>query len=144
MIEPFDLKTWSDYTHEEKTELLKHWFFRFGRQLLALEDYETFLENVDRNPDGIWLVAIVTTLCKRDATLLANALQKGEVDAIITAATVFLALSDDDQMREFERVEQELLLRVILSYNAQLLAGPTQTEISDGVIDLEEYRGKKF
>ena len=54
-----DLKKWEEYTNEEKTEILMHWYHYYGKTMYTLENMEYFKKVSTENADKI--MHIITT-----------------------------------------------------------------------------------
>ncbi len=75
---------WEDYTSEEKTNLLNHWFHYYGGMLMTFDDFEKFHELASTKQDDLF-DHIVTLFIAREtiqSNLLIHCIRENEVDKL--------------------------------------------------------------
>ena len=103
-------KRWEDFTKEEKTTLLEHWFYYYGGLIMTLKDLEDFREISSTRQDEIF-AHIVTNYIFRNtikSNMLLTFLREDKIDELLNAS-----LSIDNFSEDKRNIYEEI--RIIIS-----------------------------
>jgi len=84
------VKTWEEYTKEEQTALLNHWFYYYGGMLLTLEDFDNFAKIVSTRQDDIFNQICTEYIVYRtiQTNMLVQSMRQGITDELFTHSIV--------------------------------------------------------
>ncbi len=111
-------RCWEDYTSEEKTTLLTHWFYYYGGTLMTLKDMEDFRKLVAERQDDIFdhIVTSYAKYCTIQSNRLVYAMRDNAVDNLFSSSL------DEETMKELD--EKEGVRRIISSEIIETFISP--------------------
>ena len=75
-----EIKKWEEYKIEEKKKILNHWYSYYGRIIVSLEEWQTFLGLLDYNIEEVYKVAVMSYIHNIGPQVLVTAISYNKVD----------------------------------------------------------------
>ena len=110
-----EIKKFNEYTEVEQKELLNHWWFYYGKQLISLDVVQKFNEILDDDPEFVKNAALIGYVKGQSSQDLIRAIRFDKVDEFkeavdkIVSSEEFLVVEDD--------LENSFLEEVVGTYN---------------------------
>ena len=109
-------KNWYEYTKDEQKELLEHWWVYYGKMLYTGEELEIFNEMVEKIPDQVLFIALISYLKGYSSQPLLQAIREDNVDGLISLLPSY---NDEDKeiIDYYKKSEQHFISILVKSYN---------------------------
>ena len=112
-------KKWEEFTEEEKTSLLNHWFYYYGGTIMTLKDIENFRKISGTKQDEIFNHIVTLYIYKRtiQSNLLVACLREQKTDELFAQS---LKLEDvlEGKEQAFEDIRKMITNEILSSFIA--------------------------
>lgn len=110
-----EIKNFDEYTKEEQSQLMLHWWQHYGKIPFTAEELNKFSEYVDNDPKLIWEVAIVSVIRGESSQSLISAMRNGNIEEYFDLIKVIIQTNKYKRLAEnFENIFIGMLVE---SYN---------------------------
>lgn len=75
-----------EYTVDEKSALLKFWWYYYGKVMISLKEWETFNKLVETNLDDVLTVAVIALMYNKSSQDIISAMRKNKLDTLFRRA----------------------------------------------------------
>ena len=111
-----EIKKWNEYTNEEKSCLLLHWWHYYGKLLYSFAELEQFESLFRENPDRIFHIAVMSYYYGFGSQILLLSMRSGKLDEL------FLTIPDyentDEEFKKFiDGIESSFVEEIVTTYN---------------------------
>ncbi len=121
-----EVKKFSEYSVDEKTQFLLHWFHYYGQGFVNLDELEKFHELVENNPDGVYCAAVAAYITGVSTKHLLDAIRAGKTETFLDNMT---ALTKKEKFRDMlDEVENDFVEEVVGTYNNPEPSAPVDAE----------------
>lgn len=111
-----ELKRWNEYSLDEKTKLLLHWWHYFGKSIYTWGEFETFKSLVEEKSDEIFNFATIAYLAGESSRVLLEAMRRNEVDKVLEM-TNLSDKKDENAKSILENASASLIVTLVNTYN---------------------------
>ncbi len=112
-------KDWEDYTDEEKSTLLNHWFYYYGGTFITLKEMEDFRKLASERQDDIFDHIVTSYIFKNtiQSNMLIACMRSNKVDGLFEVSLTEDKLDDEDVdfYRNVRRTISNELLNTFIS-----------------------------
>ena len=129
-------KKWNDYSNEDKSNILNHWFYYYGGVLVTLEEIEEFRKLAMTRQDDIFNYIVTSSLINKtiQTNVLVAYMRENRVDELFEHLIDMGNLSEPAR-RKVEAVRDFLIKEIVHTYLFPEPPVPMNIQI---VIDEEE------
>lgn len=110
-----EIKEWDQYSEDEKTKLLKHWWHYYGKLVITYEEMAYFERLVKRNPDQMMDVALFSFFMEHSSQLLIYAMRQNRVQQFLDVVNA--SMQDVQSDEEFRDTKNGFISMLVESYN---------------------------
>ena len=111
-----EIKKWNEYTNEEKSCLLLHWWHYYGKLLYTFAELEQFEALVRENPDRIFHIAVMSYYFNFGSQILLESMRRKQLDGLF--ATIPDYENADDSFKKInEGIENSFINEIVTTYN---------------------------
>lgn len=129
MKKPIEEKIWEDYTHEEKSDLLQHWWYYYGKMIITLAEWEEFNKLVKDNTDKVFDVAVINYVYGVSSQPLICAMRENKVKELFESLPKIDEIQDEEFKTAYTQAKKGFIAMLIKSYNKPDPAVPMEKEI---------------
>ena len=132
-------KKWEEYTPQEKTDLLKHWFYYYGGTLVTFQEIEDFETLALTRQDDIfnYIMSSLITQKTIQSNLLVFCMRENKVEELFEHTIKFNDLPKDVQ-EKLSRLKQDITDEIVGTY-----LNPEPSKPMDIAIVVKSNNGKK-
>ncbi len=125
-------KKWEDFTSEEKTNLLNHWFHYYGGVLMTLKDIELFDELSKIKQDAIFNHIVTLYIYKKtiQSNMLISFMRENKLADLFSANLVRPMLSNEEALEFYEEVRDIISNEIYKTYLKPEPSVPMDVEIT--------------
>ncbi len=137
----------SKYSIEELEEIIKFWWFHYGKMMLTLKEIQEFEQLLKTNLDDILTVAVIALINNRSSEELVRAMREDRVEEL------FLRARKTKQslvtMKKYAPIEKRFIKMVLRDYRNTVPSTPItdeqiQRQLSDIIGSNKKFRIKKI
>lgn len=118
-------KSWNEYSLEEKSELLHHWWHYYGKILYTLDEFEVFNELVKKDSNKVWVLAVGCYAMGVSSQPLLKAMRNDSVNEFLGSLPELETIDDC----EYFDTEKEFMNILLQSYNNPQPSIPMDSEV---------------
>lgn len=132
-------KKWEEYTPQEKTDLLNHWFYYYGGTLISFQEIEDFRTLALTRQDDIFdfIMTSLITSNTIQSNLLVYCMRQNKVDELFEHVVKFSSLPADEQQK-LSSIKQRITDEIVGTF-----LNPEPPVPMDVAIVIEPNKGKK-
>lgn len=112
-----EMKKWQSYTAEEKTALLNHWWYYFGKLMILHKEQEEWENISSRTPDTAWNMAVLNYTQRMTSQPIVMAMRNGALNQLMDMANKVASESKKKSPAVWAQAENGLLSNIVSTYN---------------------------
>ena len=135
-------KKWDEFSKEEKTSLLNHWFYYYGGVIVTLEEIEKFGELAKTKQEEIFNYITTSLICNNtiQTNVLVACMRQNKVDELFEHVINVQSIEDEAARAQIEEVRNYIVKEMVHSY----LYPEPPVPMSVEVVAPEEDQGLDF
>lgn len=110
------IKEWNEYTGDEKSSLLTHWFHYYGKLLYTLDELEKFQDLTKKDSNKMFSAAVACYISGGNSSLLLTGLRQDGEKFIDVAGNRGGDLRDKNE-EEYEAIASSFIEEIVTTYN---------------------------
>lgn len=75
-----------EYTIDEKSTLMRFWWYYYGKVVISLKEWETFNSLVETNLDDVLTVAVIALMYNKSSQDIISAMRENKLDKLFRRA----------------------------------------------------------
>ena len=135
-------KKWDEFSKEEKTSLLNHWFYYYGGVIVTLEEIEKFGELAKTKQEEIFNYITTSLICNNtiQTNVLVACMRQNKIDELFEHVINVQSIEDEAAKAQIEEVRNYIVKEMVHSY----LYPEPPVPMSVDVVVPEEDQGLDF
>lgn len=125
-----EIKKWNDYSLEEQSELLNHWWHYYGNIIFTLDELEQFNELIKKDSHKVLELAVANFIIGQSTQSLIQAMRVNKVDNLMNALPSLENNDDEEFKAMYTKVENDLISILVESYNNPEPSIPMEPEVA--------------
>ena len=110
------IKEWNEYTEDEKSSLLTHWFHYYGKLVYTLDELEKFQDLTKKDSNKMFSAAVACYISGGNSSLLLTGLRQDGEKFIDVAGNRGGDLRDKNE-EEYEAIASSFIEEIVTTYN---------------------------
>ena len=128
MERKLDVKSWNEYTKEEKIILMRHWWNYYGKMVFTLAEYEQFNELLESKCDLIYAIAVLGYTNNISSQTLINAMRNDELPQFFNVISNVIESDDENVKTIFGVASASFISEIVTTYNNPQPSVPMSSE----------------
>lgn len=128
MERKLDVKSWNEYTKEEKIILMRHWWHYYGKMVFTLAEYEQFNELLESKCDLIYAIAVLGYTNNISSQTLINAMRNDELPQFFNVISNVIESDDENVKTIFGVASASFISEIVTTYNNPQPSVPMSSE----------------
>lgn len=136
-----EIKDFDDYTKDEQTALLLHWWYYYGKIIFTLEEIENFKKMIEKDSRQILALATLGYYHGITNQPIIAAMRQNKMDELLATIPNF---NDEKTKESFLTIEKDLIKELVKTYNNPEPSIPLdQTTLTNQILNILEKSNNK-
>ena len=111
-------KKWEEFSSEEKTSILNHWFLYYGGLIVTLEEVENFRKLAETKQDDIFNFITTSFLFQNtiQSNVLVLSMRQNKVDELFNVTLKIDEVEDEQARAQIEKARSFIVKEMVHTY----------------------------